>query len=205
MEEKITFSPALFSSQVNTALLRLGLSKLHNDISSSPLEQLLGAITGHSGTFCLIIRAVRGFRLVGLAIKNHHSKFPFPSAAPPPLCSSRQASLLLLHCPFLDFVLKPSQPPIHLWSFIWPLCIFQHNPTDSEPQFSFFFVFHVTVNFGALINPLTLVFTPFQHQQGIPMVCGRHPLTGLYSSLHIFFLLHKSFSQVSASIFFSLF
>lgn len=82
-----------------------------------------------------------GFRLVGLAIKNHHSKFPFPSAAPPPLCSSRQASLLLLPCPFLDFVLKPSQPPIHLWSFIWPLCIFQHNPTDSEPQFSFFFCF----------------------------------------------------------------
>lgn len=193
MEEKITFSPALFSSQVNTALLRLGLSKLHNDISSSPLEQLLGGITGHSGTFCLIIRAVRGSGWWVWLLKVTTASFLF---------------LLLLHLPFAHQGRHLSSSSL---AFFWilfqnshsylyicgsvvlhPFGHYAFSSTTSltlNLSFPFFVVFHVTVNFGALINPLTLVFTPFQHQQGIPMVCGRHPLTGLYSSLHVLFLL----------------
>lgn len=100
-------------------------------------------------------------------------------------------------------------PHRYLWvcdpSSIRTLRIFQRNLTDFEPQFSIFNFFHVTVSFGGLSNPLTLVFTPSQHQQGVPMIWGRHHFTGLYYSVHILFILHKPFSQASSSIYFSLF
>lgn len=142
---------------------------------------------------------------MGLAIKKHHSKFLFPSAAPPPLFIKAGSSPPLpLPCWTLF-----QNPQSYLYvcgpSSIWPLRIFQHNLTDFEPQFSLFQFFHVTGSLGALSNSLALVLTPFQHQYGVLMVCGRHQLTGLCYSVHILFILHKSFSQASSSIYLSLF
>lgn len=77
------------------------------------------------------------------------------------------------------------------------------TPLTVNLNFPFLIFFHVTVSFGALSIPFTLVFTPFQHQQGVLMVRSRRQLTGLYYSLHILFVLRKS--QASSSIYSSLF
>lgn len=122
------------------------------------------------------------------------------SVAPSPLCSP---SLPLPLCDCSRALTGTSESVI-----LHPFGHYAFSSATSltlNLNFPFLIFFHVTVSFGGLSNPLTLVFTPSQHQRGVPMIWGRHHFTGLYYSVHILFILHKPFSQASSSIYFSLF
>lgn len=151
----------------------------------------LSGVTEHSRRFHPVIRAGMGSGWWLWLLETTTAGFSF--------CCSL-SSALLPALPLCDC----SNPPDTAVSVIlhaFGHCIF---PLNLNFPFLIFF-FHVTVSFGGLTNPLTLVFTPLQHQQGAPMIWGRHHFTALYYSLHILFILHEPFSQASSSIYSSLF
>jgi len=118
MEETTTFrSPLPFLIQVSTALLKLGLSVLHNGISSTPFERLLGGITDHTRRFCLIIWAVMESDWWVWLLTNTRASFPFLLLLPSSLLA-KAGSSPPLPWPLSDFVPKSSQLLLHLWSFI---------------------------------------------------------------------------------------